>query len=136
MKNTFYFLVFLIQFMNGANASPGTVIVYFIPFQVETLVPVTFSTITCKADEIWQLSDRAASHLASIIVPIEKATFDEYRVRIKIVSSNASYFIDTNGVVLKNGESFQISKEMFNRFVISIPKKKRVYRKDRTCPGE
>ena len=101
-------------------------VVYFVPFEIETYVPITIDTITCQAREKWILSDNSdVATLNRLLNPGNDAKFDSARVRVKISASNETYFIDAEGVVLTDKHSFKIDKIAFVKFAESLTKKQR-----------
>ena len=136
MKIIFNLTIFFLSLLGWHAAFGSSIKVYFIPFEVETYIPVTVATIECKAHEVWLLSRKNAIYLSSIIAPVEEKEFDERKVRIKIIGDGRPYYIDSSGVVLKGALNFQIDKIKFNRLSGSIVKKRRKIVTSQVCPDE
>lgn len=74
--------------------------VYFVPFEIETYVPITQETIISQAWEKWTISSKSKnSMLISLLKNGNAAKFDENRVRCLVISKNQNFLIDANGVV-------------------------------------
>ena len=97
------------------------VVVYFIPFEIETYVPVTQETIVSSAWEKWTISSKdEISYLIELLNSGKKGDFDGKRVRGFVCINNQNYFIDSNGVVLKGKLSIQMDKAKFLKFRNSL----------------
>jgi len=115
---TSYFL-----YATGSTTATDTT-VYFIPFQVETYVPITPENITDQAWEKWNISTkRHSQRLLAIINHGHSAAFDRNRVRALVVSDGKKYFIDTNGVMVpqsRDSGGVTIDKAAFIKFRDSL----------------
>jgi hypothetical protein len=98
------------------------VTVYYVPFQIETYVPITESTIISKAWEKWALdSDEKISELNTILHSGEQSKFEGARVRMLVVSANHKVYIDSNGVASEDGQvGIRIDKNAFLKFRESL----------------
>jgi len=96
--------------------------VYFVPFQIETYVPITRVTVVSQAWEKWTISSKSqTSSLIALLNRGDEETFDEYRVRVLILSGNQTFFIDANGVASTKGKlGIGIDKAMFIKFRDSL----------------
>jgi len=96
--------------------------VYFVPFEIETYVPITQATIISEAWEKWTISSKSkTSSLIALLNHGDEETFDENRVRGLILSGNQTFFIDANGVASTNGKlGLRIDKARFVRFRDSL----------------
>lgn len=135
--NKFFFLFF--GLFLGGSAFGRVVTAYFVPFEIETLIPITEHTIVCRAWEKWTLSDENILSITAIMVPDEKALFDAKRVRLRIVDGDIIFFADADGVVIKDGLSFKLDKEKFTQFASSVQvsqrQSRRPSRDSKSCPG-
>ena len=99
-------------------------VVYYIPFQVETYIPVTPETIVDQAWEKWSISEeRGRSRLFAILSHGHGSAFDKNRVRALVIAGEKRYLIDTNGVVLSKSKESQgtvIDKKAFMEFRDSL----------------
>jgi len=97
----------------GSSAFGGDVTtVYFIPFEVETYAPVTPATIISQAWEKWTISSEPeTSRLINLLNLGNQADFDEKRVRGLVISDNQTYFIDSNGVVIRKGKLYMFKEK-------------------------
>jgi hypothetical protein len=83
-----------------ARAEP-ILTVYYIPFAVETYVPVTKDSIVCDAWEKWTIADKTqAADLVSFLTRGESGDFKDRFVRMLVTGSDGAYYIDHNGVAL------------------------------------
>ena len=81
-----------------------TITVYFVPFEIETYVPITPDTIVSKAWERWTLAGkRENSRLLRVLSRGHSATYDGKRTRLLIVAGERSYYVDSSGVVHTHG---------------------------------
>ena len=116
-------LVNLSLLLCSLNAFGGEVtIVYFVPFEIETYVPITQETITAEAWEKWTISSKTQrSRLFAILNQGGQGKFDEKRVRVMVRAGKQTYFIDSDGVVLRKGKlNVRIDKAAFVRFRDSL----------------
>lgn len=91
--------------------------VYFIPFRVETYVPITRATIRSLAWEKWTISSNdESSRLINLLGHGVEATFDEGKVRGMVLADNKTYFLDSNGVVSQGNVGIQLNKDEFVKF--------------------
>jgi hypothetical protein len=96
-------------------------IVYFIPFSVETYVPVTKETVMSHAFEKWTLSSkREVSQLKELLDDGEESSFNDERVRVVIRFDNEMYFIDAEGVVLHGKKDVRLDTKKFIEFRDSL----------------
>lgn len=118
---TFFISLSVILSSFGALAE-NTITVYFIPFEVETYVPVTKNDIISQAWEKWTISSKDQHYqLIKLLDKGNKKEFDEGMVRCLILSDNQTYLIDYNGVVIKDGTSgVVIDKSKFLQFRKSL----------------
>ena len=116
------FVAFSLFVFASAAFGADVTTVYFIPFEVETYVPVTRATIISDAWEKWTISSKSqTSSLIAILNHGDEGTFDEDRVRGLILSGNRTFFIDTNGVVSAKGKlGIRIDKAMVFKFRDSL----------------
>jgi hypothetical protein len=120
----------------SANAFGGSVaaVVYFVPFEIETYVPITRSTITCDAREKWTISEGFhTSQLTNLLIPSDYATFDTKRVRVRIDFGKQIYYIDATGTAQKGSLNFKTDKIAFLRFANSLTLNQRQIIKRRPC---
>ena len=96
--------------------------VYFVPFEIETYVPITQATIISQAWEKWTISSKSqTSSLIALLNHGDEETFDENRVRGLILSGNQTFFVDANGVASTKGKlGIRIDKAMFVKFRDSL----------------
>ncbi len=96
--------------------------VYFIPFQVETYIPVTEETIVSQAWEKWTTSSKSEiSRLTTLLEHGSESKFDGNRVRAMVLLDGQRYLIDSNGVVKTKGRaSIRIDKGKFIEFLTSL----------------
>ena len=89
--------------------------VYFVPFEIETYVPITQATIISQAWEKWTISSQSqTSSLIALLNHGDEWKFDESRVRGLVVSENQTFFVDANGVASANGKlGIKIDKSLF-----------------------
>jgi hypothetical protein len=86
---------------NGCDA-----LAYFIPLDIETYTPITTETIESRSFERWCLSSSSeVDHLLSILTGEGHVNFSASRVRMKVVSPNATRFVDANGTVSSDGRT-------------------------------
>lgn len=79
---------------------------YFIPIDIETYTPITTETIESRSFERWCLSSSSeVDHLLSILAGEGPVNFSASRVRMKVVSPNATRFVDANGTVSFDGRT-------------------------------
>lgn len=100
---------------SSISAAEGeAIVVYYVPFDVETYIPITEASISCRAWEKWKISDRSkVSRLLNIVKTGQKANFDRKRVRAEIIVAEQKYFIDAAGVVLNGVSSYKIDRYDF-----------------------
>lgn len=99
----------------------NVITVYYVPFRIETYVPVTQGTIICQAREIWTISNEAhVSRLRNLLKPEDQARFEGKRVRAKISDGGEDTYIDAEGVALRGKVSFRIDKVGFESFARSL----------------
>lgn len=103
--------------------------VYFVPFDIETYVPITRSTIMSIAWEKWTISSESeTSRLINLLSYGVEGKFDEGKVRALVLSNNKAYFIDSSGValidsnwaVLEGKPGVRIDKAEFVKFRDSL----------------
>ena len=96
--------------------------VYFIPFEVETYIPITEATIASLAWEKWTISSESqTSGLIALLDHGDEGEFDGGRVRGLVVLKSQTFFLDADGVVTVNGRSgTKIDKNMFVKFRNSL----------------
>jgi hypothetical protein len=91
--------------------------VYFIPYAVDTYVPVTPDDITCRAWEKWTITDATqASNLISLLTHGEKGDFSGRLVRMLVSSENKNYYVDQTGVVLVGKSTHKIDLKQIDDF--------------------
>lgn len=102
----------------GANATT----VYFVPFEIETYIPITQATITSQAWEKWTVSSKSKnSILIALLKNGTEEKFDESRVRCLILLGKQTYFVDANGVASTTGKlGIKIDKVIFVKFRDSL----------------
>ena len=122
MKLKMSLAVFSLFVFSSAVFGAEVTTVYFIPFEVETYIPVTRATIISQAWEQWTISSK--SQTASLIALLnhgDEETFDEFRVRGLVLSGNQTFCIDTNGVASTKGKlGIRIDKAMLVKFRDSL----------------
>ena len=102
--------------------------VYFVPFQLETYLPITPLTIKCQAKEKWLLTDQSQiDRLLELFGKGNTANFDDRRVRVLISSDNFNIFVDSNGVALMDGKSIKVDKYEFENFAKSLDSNQRQF---------
>ena len=96
--------------------------VYFVPFEIETYVPITQATIISQAWEKWTISSKSqTSSLIALLNHGDEETFDDNRVRGLILSGNQTFFVDANGVASTKGKlGIRIDKAVFVKFRDSL----------------
>ena len=104
----------------GAWSSGGSVtVVYFIPFEIETYLPVTKDAIECSAHEVWVVAGTEQQvQLQRFLENGEAAAFDEKRVRAKIVSPFGNAFIDATGVAQTASSSLRVDRGKFKALIV------------------
>jgi len=124
-------LSFSLLFSGPGAFGGGATTVYFVPFEIDTYVPITRATIISDAWEKWVISSNSeTSRLFTLLSNGPEDRFDENNVRGLVLSDNESYLIDSNGVVLKGKLSIRIDKAQFVRFKDSLrPDQRQVIRK-------
>lgn len=105
-----------------------TVTVYFIPFEIETYVPVTKESIVCDSSEVWTVADKSQiADLTEILRAGSRATFNEKMVRVRIERNGAISYIDAKGTLAAAKSSYQIDRVRFARFGQSLgPEQRKV----------
>ena len=92
--------------------------VYFVPFDVETYVPITRESIECMAHEQWTFSRaEQSSRLVKFLERGDSAQFDETRVRVKVVAPSATLFIDAEGVAQRQDATAKIDRKRFRELL-------------------
>jgi len=100
--------------------------VYFVPFEVQTYVPITRDTIVSQAWEQWTISSKSqTAELVALLTHGVSAEYDQDNVRGLVVAGNRQFLIDANGVVSINGRSIQIDKAMLIKFRDSLAAEQR-----------
>lgn len=108
-------------FLAHTGASAGgenltqDVVIYYVPFKLETYVPITKLTIKKEA---WYRLETKMTHpdVEEVTGFLQSAsashmTFDRKRVRMKIDGVHTeSIFIDAEGVVIQEGELFKLEQ--------------------------
>ena len=117
-------LVFCLFASEARATARDAALVYFIPFDVETYVAVTRNDIIAQAWEKWTVVDGAAiNRLARLFKPTNKQEFNEAKVRCLVILKGERYFIDANGIALKDGgTSLSVDRARFLAFGDSIAK--------------
>jgi|ERR1700674_3726042 len=116
-------LVICLLLCDSSVFGAGVTTVYFVPFEVETYVPITRATITSLAWEKWTISSKSeTSRLISLLNQGDKGNFDENKVRCLVLSGDQTHFIDSNGVVVQEQArvSVRIDKAGFLKFRDSL----------------
>ncbi len=76
--------------------------IYYIPFRNQTYLPVTVENIEEKS--LYTFNVPAHSDLAIELTKLLNSdipgVFDYYRVRLKMVKGNTSYYVDTKGNII------------------------------------
>lgn len=120
-----YLLLLLTPFAQSSLAAPKGMEVYFIPFDVETYAPVTAMNITTKAHlhykKVPTETERAVRKELSD-GPIV-TTFNEVKVRAKIIAPDLSCLIDSDGVSLCGKLRTQTNKVKLAQLFKSLTKK-------------
>jgi hypothetical protein len=102
-------------------AARNVITVYYVPFRIETYVPVTQGTISCQAWEVWTVSNEAhVSRLRNLLKPGDQARFEGKRVRVKISDSGEDTYVDAEGVALRGKASFRMDKTGLESFARSL----------------
>ena len=109
-------------FLFSSSVLGGSVAtVYFVPFEIETYVPITRDTIISDAWEKWSLSSESeASRLLALLNHGNQDKFDEGNVRALVLYGHHRYFVDSNGVALGEKSSVKIDKARFVSFGASL----------------
>lgn len=116
------------------GGNENVVTVYFVPFEIETYVPITTATIVCEAREKWTITDASqVTRLISFLNQGKEAPFNDRRVRVQVSRDNQSYYIDSEGVALKGNSSYRINKVEFARFAESLRADQRQSIKGHRC---
>jgi hypothetical protein len=119
MKTTMMCLVaFLLASVSWAESpSFSKASIYYIPFQIETYVPVTQENIREKANyQIEVIDAKSVAALLTIISGGDKTTeFDEMRVRLLLVWDDGKQktVVDTKGNVLEGKMRRSLGKAEF-----------------------
>jgi hypothetical protein len=117
-------LVFAVLSSNAHAFTKELMVIYFIPFEVQTYIPITKNTIISSAWEKFEISDKTTSNrFIRLFVRHNnnKIEFDEKNVRILVVHKKDYYFVDMNGVAVKNDMLFRIDKIKFLQLRDSVP---------------
>jgi hypothetical protein len=93
--------------------------IYFVPFEIETYVPITMNDIESKSKyEIWFYGEHAFCNKIQRLLESNKtnAKIDNKVIRLKVeIFKNEgiiAYYVDQEGVVVKNKEeTFYLSKD-------------------------
>ena len=91
-------------FWAGSASGGNMITVYFLPFEIETYVPVTADTVECDAHEVWQIKDSQQSARLLGLLRNDDSRVDPKRIRAKIVSPGKTFLVDSAGVAT-DGES-------------------------------
>jgi hypothetical protein len=131
MKNYVMKLVLLslcLAIFSGNIFGAELITVYFVPFQIETYVPITQATIVSKAWEKWTLkSNSQISALKNILNQGDESKFESHRVRALIISDTQTIYVDANGTASINGDvGKKIDKNMFVKFRDSLDSDERL----------
>jgi hypothetical protein len=96
-------------------AASGSLTVYFIPFGVQTYLPVTTETIVASSWERWTVSDDAPIYaLVELFEPdLYGPEFDFKNVRALVCHGDSKYYIDSMGKVMVNGLRMRIDRDDF-----------------------
>jgi len=89
----------------SAQSEESTTKVYFVPFEVETYVPITPETIESQAWEKWTISSKEEnSRLLRILRGGPEGAYDKNKTRVLIIFGKESYYVDSSGVVRLDGK--------------------------------
>jgi hypothetical protein len=90
---------FLLAFPCSAAERPDQVRVYYVPFGIETFLPITPENIETRAFRVGTVepAGRAANELRSIIAAAKPGAFDAKRVRALIRLPDMVISIDSEG---------------------------------------
>jgi len=119
---------------NHVALANTTITVYFIPFEVETYIAVTPTTIASQAWEKWTISSkRDNDRLLAILNHGRENTFDQNRVRALVIIGPKRYVVDSTGTVQKSGtEGLAIDKRAFVRLGDQLsPGQRQVLRREK-----
>jgi hypothetical protein len=128
----------LLLLSNAHAVESGPIVVYFVPFQIETYIPITEASISCNAWEKWEIPASSEAEVSSLVALLEKkgkhAHFNPHMVRAEIVAPKRVYFIDAHGVVANGTSSYKIDRYEFLSFAVSLTPAERESMRDKPPP--
>ena len=116
----------LVHPLLGDQSQEAVALIYYIPFNIETYVPVTVDDIEKRAHlklvllEESDLLGRLAKLLSDNKV---RGSFDGRVVRLKVVLKKEVYFVDADGGVKHNGSEYTINPDEIEKIVKELLKK-------------
>ena len=118
--------LFIVFFPTQNTVAEGIATVYFVPFEVETYVPITRATIVSQAWEKWTISKgREIAVLVKMLTHGPAESFDENRVRALVIRDTQMYYVDSEGVVSNRNVNIKIDKTEFLKFRDSLKSEQR-----------
>jgi len=93
--------------------------IYYIPFKVETYVPVTTNDIESRAIYIFEVPNDSelAIKLTKMLEQDNHGAFDNKKVRLKVRSDDKIYYIDSEGHVMVSMKISQCNKEDIEKVI-------------------
>jgi hypothetical protein len=86
-------------------------LIYYIPFNVETYIPVTKSNIEEKSHYKFNISSKEfILHIKTMLNAMKEGQFLPKRVRLKLVMDSIEYFFDSEGGVEIDRRHFKVDK--------------------------
>lgn len=108
----------------GHNESNATV--YFMPFEFQTITFETKQGVISDATEKWTISnDDKVAKLADLLEQGQPAVFNDEMIRVAIVLDDKTYYMDSEGVVLKGKKGVKVDKAEFMKFRNSLGRNER-----------
>lgn len=101
---------------NSGGAKLSIITLYYIPFDIETFLPITPDLIEGKADCVFRLdkSSDDASILKKIFNELVKGEFQKPVVRLKIIGlGEEDIFLDRDGGVLMGKATWHLTDDFF-----------------------
>lgn len=110
-------LVLFLVMPVGVSASD--IVVYYIPFYVQTYLPITPNAIECSAEETWHFDSNSdqGRKLLRFAERVPGKVLQESVIRVKIKSPTKTFLVDINGNARDEaGESFFFSPVLVSIF--------------------
>jgi hypothetical protein len=106
----------------ASNAGAAVTTAYFVPFDIETFVPITQENIISEAFEKWTISSKSqTSSLVALLSHGIEGQFDGSHVRLSVSAENKTFFVDAKGVASTNGKTgIYIDKSTLAQFRDSL----------------